>query len=26
MDDLVELLTIAERFQLHNGLVVVPDF
>src|SRR5262245_60891245 len=26
MDDLVELLTVAERFQLHDGLVVVPDF
>src|SRR5262245_29789015 len=26
MDDLVELLTVAERFQLNNGLVVVPDF
>jgi hypothetical protein len=25
MDDLVELLTVAERFQLSNGLVVVPD-
>ena len=26
MDDLVELLTVTERFQLDNGLVVVPDF
>lgn len=26
MDDLVELLTVAERFQLNSGLVVVPDF
>jgi len=26
MDDLVELLTVEERFQLSTGLVVVPDF
>jgi hypothetical protein len=26
MDDLVELLIVAERFRLNNGLVVVPDF
>jgi hypothetical protein len=26
IEDLVELLTVAERFQLNNGLVVVPDF
>jgi len=26
MEELVELLTVAEHFQLNNGLVVVPDF
>jgi len=26
MEDLVELLTVLESFQLNNGLVVVPDF
>jgi hypothetical protein len=26
IEDLVELLTVAERFQLNYGLVVVPDF
>jgi hypothetical protein len=26
MDDLVELLTVTDRFELSSGLVVVPDF
>jgi hypothetical protein len=26
MDDLVELLTLTDHFQLSSGLVVVPDF